>query len=57
MKLTEIEIKRPSREKLKYLTGGEKIRFARNFAREHDRAVKKILDNWAENYPPQGERK
>lgn len=57
MKLTEIEIKRPSREKLKYLTGGEKIRFARNFAREHDRAVKKILDNWAENYPPQGARK
>lgn len=57
MKMSEIIIRRPSRKDLAYLAGGEKIRFARNFAAEHDRAVKKILENWAENYPSQGIRK
>ena len=53
MKITDITIKRPPRERLEYLRGGEKIRFARHFAQEYERKRDKILKEWSKNYPPE----
>lgn len=51
MKMTDITIKRPPRERLEYLRGGEKIRFARHFAQEYERKRDNILKEWSKNYP------
>lgn len=51
MKITDITIKRPPRECLEYLRGGEKIRFARHVAQEYERKRDKILKEWSKNYP------
>lgn len=52
MKMTDIIIKRPPRERLAYLQGGEKIRFARHVAQEYERKRDNILKEWSKNYPP-----
>lgn len=51
MKITDIIIKRPPRERLEYLRGGEKIRFARHVAQEYERKRDNILKEWSKNYP------
>lgn len=51
MKITDITIQRPPRERLEYLRGGEKIRFARHFAQEYERKRDNILKEWSKNYP------
>lgn len=51
MKMTDIIIKRPPRERLEYLRGGEKIRFARYVAQEYERKRDNILKEWSKNYP------
>lgn len=51
MKMTDIIIKRPPRERLEYLRGGEKIRFARHVAQEYERKRDNILKEWSKNYP------
>lgn len=53
MKITDIIIKRPPRERLEYLRGAEKIRFARHVAQEYERKKDNILKEWSKNYPPE----
>lgn len=57
MKMIDIVIKRPPRERLAYLQGGEKIRFARHVAQEYERKRDHILKEWSKNYPAERRRK